>query len=170
MGLGCAKNTVCDYLAYLEDAFLVFHVAIHSSSEKRKQVNPRKCYCVDSGLVCACLPPDRLDSGHLLENLVFIELLRRRYQLWYHVTRAGREVDFFGIRPDGATVLIQVCADMSDAATRQRELAALDQAMDETGLREGTVITLYAAEEVALAAGRVVRVMPAWRWLLEAGA
>jgi len=61
--------------------------------------------------------------------------------------------------------LTQVCTKLDAEATRERELRALDEAMAELGLREATMVTLRAEEEVRLASGSV-RVVPAWRWLL----
>ena len=104
--------------------------------------------------------------GHLLENIVYLELRRRRAAVTYHMTDAGHEVDFVVRRRGAAVALIQVCATLADAETRRRELRALEEGLRELEVPAATVITM--GEEATLRlAGRPVRVVPAWRWLLE---
>lgn len=64
--------------------------------------------------------------------------------------------------------LIQVCADVSEPATRVREVAALREAMAKTGLRHATMVTLTASDQVDLPEGQV-SVVPAWRWFTADG-
>ena len=164
-GIPCGKNTLHELLAHLEDAYLLFTVPIHTRSERARMVNPRKVYAIDPGLVTACRRQATNDVGHLLENTVFLELHRRGREVAYYRTGSGREIDFVATGRDGTMQLVQVCADLSDPATRHRELSALDEAMAETGLREGVVVTLR--EEGAEATGHgSVRLVPAWWWLL----
>jgi len=105
------------------------------------------------------------DLGHHLENLVYLELRRRGEVHGYHLTATGREVDFVA-GSEGAIHLVQVCASLGNAATRDREITALSEAMAELKPEAATIITL-AEEEQIEAAGRRIRVVPAWRWLLE---
>ena len=78
-------------------------------------------------------------------------------------------MDFHVERRTGEPVLLQVCADLSDADVRGRELRALAEAMRELRLSQSTIVTLLADEEVRLGRG-TVRIVPAWRWLLEPNA
>jgi hypothetical protein len=82
------------------------------------------------------------------------------------MTRTGYEVDFLAEDTQGSRELIQVCADLEPSATRQRELRALEEGMKETGCGNATVVTLRD-EGSAEVGGRQVRIVPAWRWLLE---
>jgi predicted AAA+ superfamily ATPase len=66
----------------------------------------------------------------------------------------------------GLGELIQVSAGLEDPATRQRELRALEEGMKETACERATLVTLRE-EGTADLAGRTVRIVPAWRWLLE---
>lgn len=96
-------------------------------------------FCVDSthaGWACLCLLPlyeleGRSNRGHALETAVLLELRRRGAEVGYLRTSGGFEVDVLARFPDGRRELIQVCADLSDHATRQRELRALLEAMEE---------------------------------------
>lgn len=87
----------------------------------------------------------------------------------YVQTAGGFEVDFLAQPPRGAPALVQACAAVSEATTRTRELRALEEAMGELGIATATVVTPADEETVTVRGGRV-RVVPAWRWLLEGGA
>ncbi|MHB8763322.1 MAG: ATP-binding protein [Deferrisomatales bacterium] len=167
-GVAVGKNTLHEYLAYLQDAFLFFAVEIHSPSERARMVNPRKIYPVDPGLARACSGKVQPDWGHLLETAVYLEVRRRGGRADYYRTAGGREVDFVVTARDGRRELLQVCADPSDPGTREREVAALAEAAQELGLPGGTVVT-EAQEASWDAGGCSVEVVPAWRWLLLRG-
>jgi predicted AAA+ superfamily ATPase len=168
-----SKNTLHALLDYFEDAFLVFPVSIFRKSLKARQVNPRKIYAIDPGLVRAMSFVTAVDRGARLENMVYLELRRRldwvfEGALSYYVTATGKEVDFvLGDPVDGRVErLIQVCTSLADPATRERELNAVHEAMRELGVDEAEVVTLEDEETIALEGGRV-DVFPAWRWILE---
>lgn len=124
-GLPVGKNTLHDYLAHLEDAFLVRTVSLHTASERQRMVNPRKAYPIDPGLISLYERTGRVNLGHALETAVFLELERRGCETDYIRTRDGYEVDFIARNPEGNTTLIQVCTDVSDPVTYEREIRAL---------------------------------------------
>lgn len=139
-GLPVGKNTLHDYLSHLEDAFLVRTVSLHTASERQRMVNPRKVYPIDPGLISLYERTGRVNLGHALETAVFLELERRGCETDYVRTRAGYEVDFFARSPEGDAILIQVCTDVSDPATFEREVRALSAAAAE--YREATPLLL----------------------------
>jgi predicted AAA+ superfamily ATPase len=124
-GIAVAKGTLHAYLGHLEDAFLVRVLALATDSVRRKMVNPRKVYPVDVGLIPLFDRSGKANLGHALETCVLHELDRRGAEVGYVHTQAGHEIDFAARYPDGRTELIQVCASLDDAATRERELRAL---------------------------------------------
>ena len=124
-GIAIARDTVHQYLAYLQDCFLVRTVWMESRSERQRMVNPRKAYPVDTGLIPVFDRTGRANIGHALETAVLIELERRRCETTYVRTPNGYEVDFLARGADGSTELIQVCADASADTTATRELRAL---------------------------------------------
>lgn len=130
-GLPVGKNTLHDYLAHLEDAFLVRTVSMHTASERQRMVNPRKAYPIDPGLISLYERTGRANLGHALETAVFLELERRGCEVDYVRTRDGYEVDFFARNPEGEATLIQVCTDVSEPATFEREVRALAAAAAE---------------------------------------
>jgi predicted AAA+ superfamily ATPase len=124
-GLSVAKDTVHDLLAHLADCFLVRTVWIETDSERRRMVNPRKVYPVDTGLIPVFERSGKANLGHALETAVLIELERRGASVTYVRTEDGYEVDFLARLPDGRVELVQVASEASAPATAERELRAL---------------------------------------------
>ncbi|MBI4754712.1 MAG: ATP-binding protein [Betaproteobacteria bacterium] len=165
-GIACGKNSLHDYLAHLEDAYLVQSVSLDSRSARQRQVNPRKVYPIDTGLAQAFRHAPGMDRGRLLETLVFLDLRRRGMSIAYFRTDKGHEVDFLARSGDDEALAIQVAETLADPATRQRELRALEACMADRRPSRGVVVTLDEEERIETAAGPV-EVIPAWRWLLR---
>ncbi len=127
-GYRISKDTLHDYLGYLEDAFLICIVALSTQSERRRQVNPRKVYPIDVGLIPLYDRTGQTHIGHALETAVLIELERRGAEIGYVRLPNQYEVDFHARFPDGSTALIQVSADISEPAVYEREVRSLVQA------------------------------------------
>ena len=129
--MAVSKDTLHVYLAHLEDAFLIRSLFLHTSSERRRMVNPRKAYPVNPGLIPIYERSGRRNWGHALETAVFLELERRGYEMGYVRTPQGFEVDFLASSPGEAPLLVQVCADVQDPQTYDREVRALAAAAGE---------------------------------------
>jgi hypothetical protein len=127
-GVAVGKDTLHSYLAHLQDAFLLSSLDLATNSERRRQVNPRKVYPVDTGLMALFDRSGKANVGHALETVVLHELQRRGAQVTYVRTAAGFEVDFFARGLDGDEMLIQVCADLDSTDTLAREVRALQDA------------------------------------------
>jgi predicted AAA+ superfamily ATPase len=164
-GIPAAKDTLHAYLRYLEDAFLVRTLCVASESERRRMVNPRKVYPIDPGLIPVFDRSGRANLGHALETCVLLELERQGAEVAYVRTAQGFEVDFLARFPDGRQALIQVCADLGDATTRDRELRALNDAAGEHRRAARHLISLDPEPPTRLPAG--VRWHPASAWLLS---
>lgn len=137
-GIPVAKDTLHDYLGYLEDAFLVRPVSLATESERRRMVNPRKAYPIDPALIPQFDRSGKTNLGQALETCVLLELERRGAEVGYVLTASGFEVDFRVCYPDGNQELIQVCASLDAPETAHRELRALAEAAAEfpqAGLR-----------------------------------
>ncbi len=165
-GHTASKNHVADYLEWFEDAYFLFTVRKFDASLARSNSNPKKIYCVDHAMVTSTASGVLINSGHLLENLVFTSLRREPAQIYYYKTAGGKEVDFLAQDERGGRRLIQVCETLVDPKTRKRELDALAEAMCELNLNEGHIVTRGEDETVKTAAGDV-HVVPAWRFLLR---
>ena len=165
LGHKVPKSAVSDYLEWFEEAFFLFTVRIFDASAARRDTNPKRIYCVDHAMVTSVSSGILVNSGHLLENLVFTALRRLHPEIHYYKTRAGREVDFIVPMRGRPPMLVQVCESLAEPRTRQRETVALGEAMAEQGLKTGTIVTRNEEERIRAEAGSI-EVVPAWRFLL----
>ena len=160
------KAAASEYLEWFEDACFLFTVRIFDASAARRNANPKKLYCVDHALITSVTSGILVNSGHLLENLVFTALRRRHPKIHYFRTRTGREVDFVAARRGRPPLLVQACESLADPRTRKRETAALAAAMAELDAGTATIVTRNERERIE-AGGAAIDVVPAWRFLLD---
>ena len=168
-GIAVARYTVHRLLGHLDDCFLVRVVSMESSSERQRMVNPRKAYPVDPGLIPVFDTTGRANLGHALETAVLVELERRRLDVTYVRTPRGYEVDFLARGPDRRAGLIQVCADLSDAAVLDRELRALAAAGEQFPDAGKRLLTLDRDHLPRTFPDGVVA-ETAWEWMLNGNA
>ncbi len=166
LGHKVPKAAVSEYLEWFEDAYFLFTVRIFDASAARRNANPKKVYCIDHALVTSVASGILVNSGHLLENLVFAALRRRYPEIHYHRTRTGREVDFVVPRRGRRPLLVQACESLADPRTRKRETAALAAAMAELECGTATIVTRNERERIEIGAA-AIDVVPAWRFLLD---
>lgn len=144
LGLSSVATTkkFCDYL---NEPYLFFYLPRFNNKLKLMNKAPKKVYVVDNGFVQSTAFNLSENLGRLLENQVFIELLRRGYipgqTLFYYRTRNDKEVDFVTRKGAKVEQLIQVCYDMTSEKTRKRELNALVEAAEELHCDNLLVIT-----------------------------
>jgi len=155
--------SVRDYVGFLEEAFLVFELFKYDYSLKKQYVTDKKIYVIDNGMRNAVAFQFSDDRGRLLENCVFIELLRRNAPVYFFKNTG--ECDFVTENQGNVTTAIQVCYDLSQK-NRDRELEGLTSAMLTLGITNGIILT-YHQEETIASKGFSLHVLPVWRWLLE---
>ena len=120
LGFAVSKNTLFEYLGYLEDAFLVFLLPKQSASVRKQAHNPKKLHVIDPGLVAAFKAYPGRDVGHKLETSVFLHLRRHRKDLFYYAD--GGEVDLC----DGdGTLFLNTCWNLAEPETMTREKNAM---------------------------------------------
>ena len=164
MGYRCSKNTISNYISYLEKSFFLFQVMYYSRNVKDQMQYPRKIYIIDNGfLKYLALRPG---ESRILENIVAVELKRRGYEFFYWKSGKGEEIDFVLMENGIATQLIQVSVDISQPDTRDREVRALRKGMKHFGKNKGLILT-YEAEEIIQQNGYEIEVRPVWKWLLN---
>jgi len=124
------NTTVEKYLEYLVTSF-VFYKANRFDLKGRKQLaTQEKYYLVDAGLLNVLVGKDRTtDRGHILENIVFLELMRRGNKIWTGTSR-NSEVDFVCKTPRGDIEYYQVAWQITDESTIEREFSALEKIND----------------------------------------
>ncbi len=129
-GQNVHRDTVENYLAYLVASFVFYKVSRFDLKGRKQLVTQEKYYLVDPGLAGYLIGKDRFrDRGHILENVVYLELLRRGYKIW---TGAGRnsEVDFVCKTKTGDLEYYQVAWEISQESTLNREFGALEKIKD----------------------------------------
>ncbi len=166
IGFKVNKSTLSEYIFYARSAFLIFDVSIFSYKVKDRLQYPRKIYAIDPGLVNAITFRASHNYGKMLENVIFLELMRRRKEVYYWKSGRNYEVDF--VVKEGLKVveLIQVVWKVADAQTRKREERALLLAMEEFGLKKALVLTRDEKREVKIDK-KQIHYLPAWLWLLD---
>lgn len=169
--LGFASvSTVEKYIGYLEESYLFFVLNRFSFKVKEQIKAPRKIYLVDNGFIAAKASQFSPDTGRLMENLAFVEFIRRGHvpnlDLFYYKTRNGREVDFVVRRENRIEDLVQVSHESADQKTREREIKALREASEELDCRNLTIIT-WDKEGEEKVKDKVIRFLPMWEWLLN---
>lgn len=162
-GLRIAKDDLYAFLRQLTDAYLLFQVPIWSRSEKKRQVNPKKIYVIDNGILDAYSTGMTTDQGAFLENLVFLTLRRQGLHPGYYETKRGREIDFV-FQHNEETILMQVAWRMDTEATREREFRALEEAVAELGATRCIIVTF---DEEELCENPRIEILPLWRFLLD---
>lgn len=164
--VGLNDKTIKEYLGYFNDAYLLFSLDAYAFSVKELIKSAKKVYAIDTGMAGAVGFSFSENRGHLLENLIYLELKRRGHDLCYYRTGNGLEVDFACCNQGKVTRLVQVAQELEAGKTRDREVRALVKAMDETGLTQADIVT-YEDEEELTVDGKQIRVIPAYRYLLE---
>lgn len=165
LGHKIPKSAVTSYIEWLEDAYFLFTVRLYDASLSRSKVNPKKIYCIDHAFVTSISSGILLNTGHLLENMVFVALRRISSKIYYYKTNSGREVDFLMQHEDRTKTLVQVCESTKNEQTKKRELLALSEAMDEMKMQSAIIVTRYE-EDILKMEDKVIQIIPIWKFLL----
>jgi len=128
-GRPTGSATVDTYLEALTDAYLFYKVNRYDIKGKMHLKSECKFYICDTGLRNMILGTLNKDIGHQIENIVYLELLRRGYNINIGKSGRGTEVDFVAVR-DLETEYYQVSASVLDEKTLERELTSLNQIKD----------------------------------------
>lgn len=154
-----SPNTISNYIEALCESYLYYPVEVMDISGKEVLKSNKKYYIVDSGIRNYILPKQFYDLGFTIENIVYLELLRRRYNV--NIGRSGRtEVDFIAKKNDVYTY-IQVTASLADENTFNREMRPLKQIEDNY---EKIILTL---DRYTLGNYEGIKVINIIDWLLE---
>jgi len=124
------NKTVSKYIDTLVESYLFYKVNRYDIKGKQHLVSQEKYYLVDLGFRSALLGKELAsDAGHMLENIIYLELKRRNNQVWIGKTK-NLEVDFVVRNNEGFTQYIQVSQSVQNSTTLERELAPFDSIAD----------------------------------------
>ena len=156
-------NTTKKYMDYLHEPYLFYYLSRYDNKLKLMKKAPRKVYVVDNGFVASKAFALTDNLGRLLENQVFIELIRRGYDIektiFYYRSRNDKEVDF--VLREGTRIrsLVQVCYDMSSPKTEKREVDSIIECAGELKC-DNLVIVTYNEKRTIEKDGYKIDVVP----------
>lgn len=157
--------TVRQFVDYLEEAFLAFAVNRYDRRPKLVEKSPRKVYCVDTGLANVVAFGTGQNLGRQAENAVYLELRRRKRDVFYWKDERNREVDFV-TAGRGEKEAIQVCWEVTNYKTREREVKSLAKGLVELDWPGGTILTEdFVGQEVV--DGKWIKYRRLWEWLVN---
>lgn len=138
-------NTTKKFMDYLHEPYLFYYLPRYNNKLKLMKKAPRKVYVVDNGFVAAKAFTLSENMGRLLENQVFIELIRRGYDtdktMFYYRSRNDKEVDFVLRKGPHIERLVQVCYDMNSPKTEKREVDSLVECAGELKCDHLVIVT-----------------------------
>ncbi len=169
-----STHTIEKYLKYLEESFIFFSVKRFSYKTKEQISSIKKVYCIDNGFIHARAFNSSQNLGRLYENVVAICLkkqeLEGKINFYYWKNQQQEEVDF--VVKEGIKIkhIIQVCYNLENIETKNREIRALLKAGKELNCKNLIIITSDkdGEEEVEwFGIKAMVKFIPLWKWLLE---
>lgn len=164
IGFDMSTSTVIDYLSYFENAFLFFQHLKYEYSTSKQLGSIKKGYCIDNGLLNRISFRFKKDYGPLLENLVFIELRRRKLETYFHKDGTS-ECDFIIKQNLKNVAAIQVTWQL-DENTEKREITGLLRGMDAHRIDKGYILTKDQHMNIERE-GKIIEVLPVWYFLLS---
>jgi uncharacterized protein len=153
--------TFLEYFSFLKDAYLLEFIHIFSPSLKVQARNPKKVYVMDMGLYTENSVSTSDNMGRRLENLIFLHLRRKYKHVFYYKDRG--ECDFVAMEKNAVKEAVQVCLTVNDE-NFDREYNGLLEAMQNLGLKEGSIITLNQSD-IFEKDGMTVKMIPAHEFL-----
>lgn len=151
-------RTVIDYCDYLSESYLLEYIPMYSTSIKKQIANAKKVYSIDPAFAKANSLSFSQDFGRRLENFVYLKL-RHNGKLIYYYKNGTSECDFLVKENEQVVDIIQVCWDVNNE-NMQRELKGIKDAMTETKVNNGVILT-YNQEDILDG----IPLIPVWKWI-----
>lgn len=163
-GIRIGKNTLYDYLKYLEDVFAIFILNKHFQSPVKAELSERKVYPVDNGYIQAFKYVQSEYYGVMLENTIRQFLIQKNYRLFF--LKDTKEVDFVCFDKKEKPMLLQACLSITNDETKQREITSLTNAAQKYKVKEAFILTMDEEKEVS--AGKLkIHILPAYKYILQ---
>lgn len=158
-------DTIKNYLEYIQQTYLISQLFRYDPSVKKQMMSPKKIYFVDNAIIKRIGFNATENNGVFLENLVFIELKRRGWDVYYYADK--KECDFVVRKGLHISDAYQVTLKMDSPQTREREIAGVREAMQAYSLSKGYILTFEGKETINFDDGTTVEVVPVWEWILQ---
>jgi len=157
-------SMIKNYIEYMKGVFLASTINRFDYSLKKQKVSSSKFYVLDNCFLKTVAFNFIENRGQRLENLVFIELSKSSFEVYYHLDK--NECDFIIKKGLKITAAVQVCLNLENMLTKKREIAGLLEAMQKYNLKEGLILTLDKESEEKINNKKII-IKPVWKWLLE---
>lgn len=158
-----SASSIKDYLHYYEMSYLFFYLRKFDYSVKKQIMNSRKVYTIDNAIASRLGFRFSENVGRMIENLVFLELKRRKKDIFYH---SGKfECDFLIIESLTVVEAIQVTYELNEINIK-REISGLNEAMQQYHIFKGTIIT-FEQENINYVLPSNTEIIPLYKWLLK---
>jgi uncharacterized protein len=157
-------SSIKDYLSYYEHSYLFSYLKKFDYSVKKQIMNPKKVYTADHAFAIRLGFNFSENKGRILENIVYIELLRRGFEVYYY--SGNHECDFLIKKGLNIVKAIQV-VDQLDKTNYEREYRGLQEAMQTCQIPQGLLIT-NSTEEFVIPEYEGIEIVSVWKWLLSA--
>ena len=158
-----SASSIKDYLYYYEQTYLWFYLRKFDYSLKKQIMNPKKVYGIDSAFVHRLGFSFSENKGRILENIVFLDLLRQGKEVFYHTGK--KECDFVIKKGLKIVEAIQVTYSLNDS-NFEREISGLQEAMEYYRLGKGTILCFDTIES-SKPIPNGIEVQAVWKWLLS---
>ena len=166
-----SADTIEKFSGYFENIYLLFFLKRFSFKVKEQEKSPRKVYGLDTGLINVIGFKFSQNLGRIAENIVFLKFLREKSQnsnleIFYWKDEQHREVDFLIKEKNAIKGIYQVCWDLTEQKTKDREIKSLLKAMEELNLKQGVVINedFEGEEEIK---NKKIKFLSLWKWMTE---
>ena len=160
-----SATTVQEYISFLEESYLIFELYKYDFSLKKQFVSNKKVYTIDNGIRNKVALMFSQDKGRFLDNMVFIELKRRKKDVYFYKTKKNLKIDFLYYENKQFN-LLQVSYGMDNIKTRNREIKAIVDAAGELPQTKNLILT-YDEEDVIEQNDVKIKIMPVWKWLIK---
>jgi len=166
IGFKASKETLRDYINWIEDCWLMFPMPILSDSIKKQERNYRKIYAIDWALANYNSPIWDGFLSRAFENVIYLHLRKRWSSVRYYQTRDKGEVDFIVSDRGKPQMAVQASMNIDAPDTFAREIEPLIKTAAYFDLSENYLVTMNRDETVRQD-GITVHIVPAHKWLLE---
>ncbi len=156
-----STTTITDYLSFFRQTYLLDFIPKFSFSAKAQVINPKKVYCVDTGILSVVNKNFSENAGKKLENAVYAELRRKNKEIFYY-SNALHECDFILANSLVPHTAVQVCYKLTPE-NLNREVSGLVFAMDELNIGNGVIIT-FDDEDTIVKDGKTIEVVPFYKY------
>ncbi|NQT67033.1 MAG: ATP-binding protein [Actinobacteria bacterium] len=163
-GYKISKDTIYEFQNYVESIYLAFFIPKYSHSIVKQEFSKKKVYSIDNGLAASVDAFFIKNKGTALENLVFLELIKSGKKVVYYSNNF--ECDFLLMENEKVCEAIQVCFDINDSDTKNREEKGLINVCREFQLKRGLILTIYDEQKYTVN-GITIEIIPVYKYILK---